>query len=167
MSQIVLGVDPGSRATGYGLVASDGERFWHLASGCISLPAAMVHSRRLTRIYQQLTEIIARYQPAAVAVEEVFAAHNVQSAIKLGQVRGVILLAAGMAQLPVFEYAPVVLKKAIVGYGQATKTQMLLLVEKLLAVPIANHNIADALALSLCHHFHCRWHQHVEAAALI
>jgi len=121
----------------------------------------------LTRIYQQLTEIIARYQPAAVAVEEVFAAHNVQSAIKLGQVRGVILLAAGMAKLPVFEYAPVVLKKAIVGYGQATKTQMLLLVEKLLAVPIANHNIADALALSLCHHFHCRWHQHVEAAALI
>jgi len=82
-------------------------------------------------------------------------------------VRGVILLAAGMAQLPVFEYAPVVLKKAIVGYGQATKTQMLLLVEKLLAVPIANHNIADALALSLCHHFHCCWHQHVEAAALI
>ncbi len=164
MSLIILGVDPGSRATGYGLVAADGDRLSHVDSGCITVPSSLPHSRRLTRIYQRLAEVLQRYQPAALVVEEVFLAHNVQSTIKLGQVRGIILLAAGQADLPVFEYSPLVLKKAIVGYGQATKTQMLLMVEKLLHLKISNHNTADALALSLCHHFHCRWHQHLEAA---
>jgi len=165
MNLIILGVDPGSRATGYGLVAADGEQLVHVASGCISPAPALPHSRRLTKIYNRLQELVAAYQPQALVVEEVFLAHNVQSTIKLGQVRGIILLAAGQANLPVFEYAPSVLKKAIVGYGQATKTQMLLMVEKLLNLKLSNHNTADALALSLCHHFHCRYHQHLEAAA--
>ncbi len=159
MSTIFLGVDPGSRATGYGLVAAEGDRLLHVASGCLTLPAAWPHSRRLTRIFQRLEEVIARYQPAALVVEEVFLAHNVQSTLKLGQVRGVVLLAAGRADVPVFEYPALVLKKAVVGYGQATKTQMLLMTEKLLGVKITNHNTADALALSLCHHFHRRWFQ--------
>ncbi len=159
MSLMILGVDPGSRATGYGLVAAEGDRLWHVDSGCIHLPGTLPHSRRLARIYQRLQALVAQYQPQAFVVEEVFLAHNVQSTIKLGQVRGIILLAAGQADLPVFEYSPLVLKKAIVGYGQATKTQMLLMVEKLLNLKISNHNTADALALSLCHHFHCRWPQ--------
>lgn len=164
MSLIILGVDPGSRATGYGLVAADGEQLRHVASGCISLAPTLPHSRRLTKIYLRLQDLLAEYQPQALVVEEVFLAHNVQSTIKLGQVRGIILLAAGQANLPVFEYSPLVLKKAIVGYGQATKTQMLLMVEKLLNLKLSNHNTADALALSLCHHFHCRYQQHLEAA---
>lgn len=167
MSLIFLGVDPGSRATGFGLVATAGDRLSHLASGCLTLPATLPHSRRLARIYHCLEQLVQQHQPQALVVEEVFLAHNVQSTIKLGQVRGVVLLVAGRANLPVFEYSPLVLKKAIVGYGQATKTQMLLMVEKLLDIKISNHNTADALALSLCHHFHCRWQQKTKTTANI
>ncbi len=163
MSLVILGVDPGSRATGYGLVAADGDRMYHIDSGFINLPGHLPHSRRLARIFQRLSGLIDSHQPASLAVEAVFLANNVQSTIKLGQVRGVVLLAAGLANLPVFEYSPLVLKKAIVGYGQATKTQMLLMVENLLSLKINNHNTADALALSLCHHFHCRWSRQVDA----
>ena len=163
MSLVILGVDPGSRTTGYGLVAADGDRMYHIDSGFINLPGDLPHSRRLAKIFQRLSALIDAHQPAALAVEAVFLAHNVQSTIKLGQVRGAVLLAAGLVNLPVFEYSPLVLKKAIVGYGQATKTQMLLMVENLLGIKINNHNTADALALSLCHHFHCRWNRQVDA----
>lgn len=167
MSQIFLGVDPGSRATGYGLVAAQGDRIVHLDSGFIALPSHLPHSQRLALIYQRLEDLIQCHQPAALVVEAVFLAHNVQSTIKLGQVRGVILLAAGRNGLPVYEYSPLVLKKAIVGYGQASKTQMLLMVEQLLGLKISNHNTADALALSLCHHFHCRWPRQPDAPQAI
>ena len=163
MSLVFLGVDPGSRATGYGLVAAAGDRIYHIDSGCIALPGHLPHSQRLAKIYQRLEGLIDIHQPAALAVEAVFLAQNVQSTIKLGQVRGVILLAAGRANLPVYEYSPLALKKAIVGYGQASKTQMLLMVENLLGLKIKNHNTADALALGLCHHFHCRWNRQLDA----
>lgn len=167
MSLTILGVDPGSRATGYGLVAADGDRMVHLDSGFIALPAHLPHSQRLAIIYQRLKDLIQAHQPAALAVEAVFLAHNVQSTIKLGQVRGIVLLAAGRANLPIYEYAPLVLKKAIVGYGQASKTQVLLMVESLLGLKINNHNTADALALSLCHHFHSRWSHQLDAPQAI
>jgi crossover junction endodeoxyribonuclease RuvC len=163
MSLIILGVDPGSRATGYGLVSAQEDQICHVDSGFISLPAPLPHSRRLAVIFQRLEALIQMHQPAALAVEAVFLAHNVQSTIKLGQVRGVILLAAGLADLPVYEYSPLTLKKAIVGYGQASKTQMLLMVENLLGLKLNNHNTADALALSLCHHFHRRWNRQLDA----
>ena len=163
MSLIILGVDPGSRATGYGLVAADGDQMFHIDSGFIALPSHLPHSQRLAKIYQRLEDLIIEYQPASLAVEAVFLANNVQSTIKLGQVRGIVLLAAGRANLPVFEYSPLVLKKAIVGYGQASKTQMLMMVENLLGLKISNHNTADALALSLCHHFHSRWSRQLDA----
>jgi crossover junction endodeoxyribonuclease RuvC len=163
MSLTILGVDPGSRATGYGLVAAEGDRMYHIDSGFITLPSHLPHSQRLAKIFRRLEGLIDLHQPAALAVESVFMAHNVQSTIKLGQVRGIVLLAAGLANLPVFEYSPLGLKKAIVGYGQATKTQMLLMVENLLSLKINNHNTADALALSLCHHFHCRWSRQLNA----
>lgn len=166
MNLVILGVDPGSRATGYGLVAVEGDRMYHVDSGYISLPAQLPHSRRLARIFQRLEGLIDIHQPGAVAVEEVFLAHNVQSTIKLGQVRGVVLLAAGRANLPIYEYSPLALKKAIVGYGQASKTQLLLMVENLLGLKIGNHNTADALALSLCHHFHCRGHRQPDACQI-
>ena len=167
MSLVILGVDPGSRATGYGLVAADGDQMFHLDSGFISLPSHMPHSQRLAKIYQRLEDLIQEYQPASVVVEAVFLANNVQSTIKLGQVRGIVLLAAGRANLPIFEYSPLVLKKAIVGYGQASKTQMLMMVENLLGLKISNHNTADALALSLCHHFHSRWSRQLDAPQAI
>ena len=167
MSLVILGVDPGSRATGYGLVAADGDQMFHLDSGFVSLPSHMPHSQRLAKIYQRLEDLIQEYQPASVAVEAVFLANNVQSTIKLGQVRGIVLLAAGRANLPIFEYSPLALKKAIVGYGQASKTQMLMMVENLLGLKISNHNTADALALSLCHHFHSRWSRQLDAPQAI
>jgi crossover junction endodeoxyribonuclease RuvC len=167
MSLVILGVDPGSRATGYGLVAADGDQMFHLDSGFVSLPSHMPHSQRLAKIYQRLEDLIQAHQPASVAVEAVFLANNVQSTIKLGQVRGIVLLAAGRANLPVFEYSPLALKKAIVGYGQASKAQMLMMVENLLGLKISNHNTADALALSLCHHFHSRWSRQLDAPQAI
>ncbi|MBM4287339.1 MAG: crossover junction endodeoxyribonuclease RuvC [Deltaproteobacteria bacterium] len=163
----VLGVDPGSRATGYGLVAADGDRLRHVDSGFIAVPQRLPHSQRLAKIFQSLEGLIRVYDPTVLVVEAVFLANNVQSTIKLGQVRGVVLLAAGLANLPVFEYSPLVLKKAIVGYGQASKTQMLLMVEQLLGLKINNHNTADALALSLCHHFYSRWSRQVDAPQAI
>lgn len=158
MKPLILGVDPGSRTTGYGLVAAADDGWRHVASGYINLATQEPQSRRLAAIFAQLTELIAVHQPQALALEEIFVAHNVQSTLKLGEVRGVVLLAAGQAGLPVFHYPPAVVKKAVVGYGQATKTQVLMMVEQLLGLKISNHNTADALALSLCHLFHYRWH---------
>jgi crossover junction endodeoxyribonuclease RuvC len=153
---IVLGIDPGSRVTGYGVVAEVGEDLRHLDSGHLNLSSQWPQSRRLVRIYQRLAELLQAHQPEALAVEEVFLAHNVQSALKLGQVRGVVLLAAAQVGVPVFEYSPLALKKAVVGYGQASKAQVKLMVEQLLSQPVTNHNAADALALSICHLFHAR-----------
>lgn len=159
MSYVVLGVDPGSRTTGYGVVAGDLTSWYHLDSGFISLPPHLPQSERLALIYRHLTDLIHRHQPLALALEEVFVAHNVQSTLKLGQVRGVVLLAAGEAGIPVYEYSPLMVKKAVVGYGQASKTQVLLMVEQLLRLKLSNHNTADALALGLCHLFHRRWQE--------
>lgn len=153
---IVLGVDPGSRVTGYGVVAEVEADLRHLDSGHLNLSSQWPQSQRLVRIYQRLAKLLHTYQPGALAVEEVFLAHNVQSALKLGLVRGVVLLAAAQLGVPVFEYSPLVVKKAVVGYGQASKDQVKLMVEQLLGHPVTNHNAADALALSICHLFHAR-----------
>ncbi len=106
MTPLVLGIDPGSRTTGYGLVAAAADGWRHVASGYINLAAQQPQSQRLAVIFAQLTELIAVHQPQALALEEVFVAHNVQSTLKLGEVRGVVLLAAGQAGLPVFQYPP-------------------------------------------------------------
>ncbi|MFP3867817.1 MAG: crossover junction endodeoxyribonuclease RuvC [Desulfobacteraceae bacterium] len=156
MSLIVLGIDPGSRVTGYGVVAEHQEHLQHIDSGHINLASRLPQSQRLLRIHQRLRELLQAHQPGALAVEEVFLAHNVQSALKLGQVRGVVLLAAAQAGVPVFEYSALVLKKAVVGYGQASKAQVKLMVEQLLRHTVNNHNAADALGLSICHLFHAR-----------
>lgn len=166
MSLVVLGVDPGSRVTGYGVVAETGEDLRLLASGQVNLSPRLPQSQRLVRIYQQLAELLQTYQPEAVAVEEVFLAHNFQSTLKLGQVRGVVLLAAGQAGVPVFEYSALVLKKAVVGYGQASKAQVKLMVEHLLGQPVTNHNVADALALSICHLFQARQQRRIAETPL-
>jgi crossover junction endodeoxyribonuclease RuvC len=155
--EIVLGVDPGSRSTGFGVVRGEGERLLHLAHGRIAPGARTPLEGRLCRIYDALGELIRRHQPQALAMEDIFLARNVQSALILGQVRGVILLAAAQADLPVFHYPALVVKKAVVGYGQATKTQVQLMVEHLLGLKVANQHASDALAVGVCHLFHRRW----------
>ncbi len=152
-----MGVDPGSRHTGFGVFRGEGERLEHLASGTIKAGAQRPLADRLCRIYDSLAEVIRQHQPQALALEEIFLAANVHSAFTLGQVRGVVLLLAARTSLPIFHYAPLVVKKAVVGYGRASKTQVQLMVEQLLRLKVADEHAADALAVGLCHFFHQRW----------
>ncbi len=159
MSRVILGVDPGSRNTGFGVIQSEGERLLHLASGRIHAGRPPALENRLRQIYDGLTALIAEHQPQALALEEIFLAANVHSAFTLGQVRGVVLLAAAQASLPIYQYSPATVKKAVVGYGQATKAQVQLMVEHLLGLKVDNEHAADALAVGVCHLFHSRWPQ--------
>jgi len=112
---------------------------------------------RLCQIFDGLAELIQRHCPQAIALEEIFLATNVHSAFVLGQVRGVVLLLAARSAVPIFHYSPLVVKKAVVGYGRASKSQVQLMVQQLLGVEMANEHAADALAVGMCHLFHSRW----------
>jgi crossover junction endodeoxyribonuclease RuvC len=157
LKRVVLGVDPGSRHAGFGVLEEQGQHFFHLASGGITTGSRNSLEARLRQIYDALDDLIRRHQPQALALEEIFLAANVRTAFTLGQVRGVVLLAAAQAGLPVFYYPPRVVKKAVVGYGQASKAQVQMMVEHLLGLKVANQHAADALAVGLCHLFHSRW----------
>lgn len=159
MIQVILGVDPGSRDTGFGVIRGEGEHLLHLASGRIHTGRPPSLENRLRQIYDDLTALIQEHQPRALALEEIFLAANVRSAFILGQVRGVVLLAAAQAAVPIFHYPPATVKKAVVGYGQATKAQVQLMIEHLLGLKVTNEHAADALAVGVCHHFHSRWPQ--------
>jgi crossover junction endodeoxyribonuclease RuvC len=157
VKQVILGVDPGSRYTGFGVIAGAGDKFLHLDSGQINAGAGKPLENRLCRIYDDLKDLIQRHRPDAVAVEEIFLAANVKSAFVLGQVRGVVLLLAAQTSRPIFQYPPLVVKKAVVGYGQASKDQVQLMVEQMLGLKLTSQHAADALAVSMCHLFHRRW----------
>jgi crossover junction endodeoxyribonuclease RuvC len=156
VNQVVLGVDPGSLNTGFGVISAEGDRLTPLAHGRISLPSRSPLEVRLCQIYDRLKELILEYRPHTLALEEIFLAANVKTAFTLGQVRGVVLLAATQALLPVHLYPPLVVKKAVVGYGRASKSQVKLMVEKLLGLRVTNHHAADALAVGVCHLFQHR-----------
>ena len=150
----VLGVDCGTEYTGYGVVEQNGQGELHaLASGAIRLSPREPLPRRLERIFNKLSELIAAHRPELVAIEDVFYAVNVKSALKLGQVRGVAMLAAAAAGLEVCEYAPLAIKSAVVGYGRAEKSQVQQMVMRLLRLPEApeSPDAADALAIAICH----------------
>jgi crossover junction endodeoxyribonuclease RuvC len=157
VTRVILGVDPGSRHTGFGVIEASGQEFLHLASGQINAGSSPPLENRLCRIYDGLEELVRTHRPDAVAVEEIFLASNVRSAFILGQVRGVVLLLAAKTSLPIFQYPPLVVKKAVVGYGQASKAQVQLMVEQMLGLKLTSEHAADALAVSLCHFFHSRW----------
>jgi crossover junction endodeoxyribonuclease RuvC len=153
---LVLGVDPGSLNTGFGVIRAEEDRLTHLAHGRIAVASRLPLELRLCQIYDGLRELIREHRPKTLALEDIFLAHNVKSAFTLGQVRGVVLLAAAQASLPVHLYAPLVVKKAVVGYGGATKAQVKLMVEQLLGLKVNNNHAADALAVGVCHLFHSR-----------
>ncbi|MFZ5448690.1 MAG: crossover junction endodeoxyribonuclease RuvC [Thermodesulfobacteriota bacterium] len=157
MNPVILGVDPGSRHTGYGVLQGEGNQLLHLASGSINAGSRPPLESRLRRIFDGLSELIHKHNPDAIALEEIFLATNVHSAFTLGQVRGVVLLLAARAEIPIFHYSPLVVKKAVVGYGQATKSQVQLMVGQLLGIEVKNQHAADALAVGMCHLFHSRW----------
>lgn len=148
----VLGIDPGSRITGYGLIDKEGNRLIHVDNGAIFTDSHKDFPMRLQRIYRGLTEIIERYRPDAVAVENIFFATNVQSALKLGQARGAAIVAGVNAGLPVFEYTALQVKQAVVGHGRADKQQVQKMLKVLLNLPeVAQEDASDALATAVCH----------------
>ena len=156
----VLGIDCGTEFTGYGVVQVDEsactERLEHVAAGTIRLNKKQATGERLAQVYAELTAQIALYEPDVVAIEEVFFSANAKSALKLGQVRGVALLAAALAGRPVAEYAPLSIKSAVTGYGLAQKEQVLFMVMRLLRLERKpdSPDAADALAVAICH-LHC------------
>ncbi len=155
----IFGIDPGSDRTGYGCVEIDGSRHRLVTSGAIRTPAAATFPEKLLRIHTGLAALIGQCRPDCVAIENLFHAVNARSALKLGHARGVAMLAAVEAGLPVFEYTPAEVKRAVVGYGRAEKhqvQQMVMLILGLAAAPTP-HDASDALAVAICHsHSHCQ-----------
>jgi crossover junction endodeoxyribonuclease RuvC len=149
----VFGIDPGSARTGYGCVQSDGVRHRLIACGAIALPVSHAFPEKLQRIHAALAALIAEHRPDCVAVENLFHALNVRSALKLGHARGVAMLAAVEAGVPIVEYTPAEVKQSVVGYGRAEKGQVQSMIQLMLGMssPPAPHDAADALAIAICH----------------
>jgi crossover junction endodeoxyribonuclease RuvC len=149
----IFGIDPGSVRTGYGCVDSDGSRHRLVTCGAISAPARLPFPERLRTIHTALVELLAGCRPDCVAVEALFHAVNARSALQLGHARGVALLAASQAGLPIAEYAPAEVKRAVVGYGRAEKVQVQHMVCLLLGLETAPEplDVSDALAVAICH----------------
>ncbi len=149
---LIIGLDPGLGTTGWGVIAKAGNRLTHIANGQIKTDPAAALAQRLVTLDRELTDVILRYTPDSGAVEEVFVNSNPQSTLKLGQARGVCLLALARAGLPVGEYATRLVKKAIVGNGNAEKAQVQAMLKVLLpGVKLAGADAADALVVVIAH----------------
>jgi crossover junction endodeoxyribonuclease RuvC len=158
----LIGLDPGLRSTGWGMIETSGSRLSHLANGCVTSDAAASLAERLLQIHCGLTEVLNIWRPEAAAVEETFVNKNPASTLKLGQVRGIVLLVPAQNGLPVTEYAPNLVKKSVVGTGHADKAQIHAMVRRLLpGSAIGGADAADALAVAICHAHHAaslgRW----------
>ncbi|MDD3884864.1 MAG: crossover junction endodeoxyribonuclease RuvC [Gallionella sp.] len=148
----ILGIDPGLRITGFGIIEKQGQQLRYVASGCIRTPPDAGLPERLKVILNSLREVIAQHQPAEVAVEKVFVNVNPQSTLLLGQARGAAICAAVLADLPVAEYTALQVKQAVVGNGHADKEQVQSMVQRLLALTgTPSPDAADALAAAICH----------------
>ncbi|MBF0460556.1 MAG: crossover junction endodeoxyribonuclease RuvC [Magnetococcales bacterium] len=148
----VIGIDPGTTTTGWGIVESNGQTLRHVANGCIRTQTGESLPNRLGKIFAELTRIIVEHQPQQAIVEEIFVSQNVQSALKLGHARGVAIAAANHQGLPIHEYTALQVKKSVVGYGHADKQQMQEMVRILLCMSkSAPQDAADALGVAICH----------------
>ncbi len=162
----VLGIDPGSETTGWGVVEGEGRRYRLIEYGTIKANSRDRFSARLLKIGDGLEAVIARLQPEACSIEEAFYANNVKVALKLGQVRGVALLVCERARLAINEYSPRLVKQTVVGYGNAEKHQVQEMVRVLLSLKSAPepHDAADALAIAICHFHHAGAQSRILAA---
>ena len=152
---LIIGLDPGLACTGWGVIAAEGNRLSHVANGQVRTDPKAALPARLVRLEAALGEVIDAHAPSAAAVEEVFLNENPQSTLKLGQARGVVLLAAARRGIEVGEYAPRLVKKAVVGTGGAEKAQVHAMVQRLLpGARIAGADAADALAVAITHAHH-------------
>lgn len=154
---VIIGVDPGSIATGYGVIGKNGVQSRHIDSGVIRPGKSGSHAKRLWQIHGRLDEVIREHRPSVMVVESLFHANNSQSLMKLSQVRGVILLLGETYGMDIFEYSPMEIKRGLTGYGRADKGQMVFMVMKILKLPeIKSSDQADALAMALYHSHICR-----------
>jgi len=162
----VFGIDPGSDRTGYGCVETDGRRHVLVVCGAIAPPSRAPFPERLRVIHAELGRLLRECRPDAAAIENLFHAVNVRSALKLGHARGVAMLAAVEAGVAIVEYTPAAIKRAIVGYGRAEKAQVQQMIKLLLGLDAAPepHDAADALAVAICH-VHCEAHAKISSAA--
>lgn len=150
---VVLGIDPGTAHTGYGVVLARGRTLAALDGGVFRTDAQATLEQRLARVHEHVTALIQEHEPEAMAVEDLFFGQNARSAFAVGQARGVLLLAAGQAGIPCFSYTPQAVKQAVCGSGRAEKGQVQRMVGALLRLPEPPHpdHAADALAVAICH----------------
>ena len=150
---IILGIDPGLAIVGWGVIEYRNTRFRTLAYGSIQTPAGMRTEERLKAIYEGMKELIETYHPEAMSVEELFFTNNVTTGIRVAEARGVILLSAEQAGIPIQEYTPMQVKQAVVGYGKADKRQVIAMVTRILNLekPPKPDDTADAIAIAICH----------------
>lgn len=152
----LIGIDPGSRITGYGVVDTDGYRHKYVTSGFIAIDADTLGDK-LGIIFGEVSRIVATWKPESMAIEQVFVKRNVDSALKLGQARGAAICAAVQAELPIGEYTPRAIKKAVVGSGAADKQQVQQMIQRLLGLDeLPQSDEADALAIAICHAHHIK-----------
>lgn len=156
----ILGIDPGSRAAGYGVIEATGNRLDFVACGVIRVTPGFSFGERLREIYLGMGEVLAHHRPQQAAIEEVFMAKNASSALKLGHARGVLMLAVMQTEVPLAEYSPRQIKQAAAGYGNADKEQVQHMVRVVLSLSKApSQDAADALAVAICHANHYRFAQ--------
>lgn len=149
----ILGIDPGLAIVGWGVVDYEKTRFRTVAYGSLQTPAKTKTEDRLALIYSGMQQLLEQYKPEAIAVEELFFNTNITTGIRVAEARGVILLSAQQAGVPIFEYTPLQVKQAVVGYGRAEKRQVIAMVTRLLnlSAPPKPDDTADALAIAICH----------------
>ena len=149
---LVLGVDPGSIVTGYGLVEKENNQLTCIHSGTISSSSNTPFYVRIYKIFQSMVEIMNQYRPTEMAIEDVFVAKNVKSSLKIGHARGAVLIAAVQCGIKIFEYTPLEIKKSVVGYGRASKEQVRAMAQVILKLKSEpDFDTSDALAAAICH----------------
>ncbi len=160
----ILGIDPGSRLTGFGIIEIESRRIVYVASGCIRTQETGLDGR-LREIFEGVGEVLKEYRPEVMAIETVFVRHNVASALKLGQARGAAICAVATRGVPCHEYSPTQIKQAVVGRGNAAKAQVQHMIRSLLALPsMPQADACDALACALCHAHHWQTHETLSGA---
>ena len=161
----VIGIDPGLRRTGWGIIELNGNQLRHVGNGVCKSLASDDLANRLFQIYSQLKQVIQLYKPTCAAVENTFVSKDASGTLKLGQARGIALLVPAEAGLRVFEYAPNMVKKTVVGVGHADKVQVAHMVKmQLPAAEVEGYDAADALGVALCHAYQGNYNERVELA---
>ena len=163
--QLILGIDPGSRITGFGIIACENKHISYIASGCIKITGNTL-ADRLQQIHVDLTAIIQQYRPDLATIEDVFVHKNIKSALRLGEARGTAIATVGQYGIPLTSYATRKIKQTVVGYGDASKQQVQNMVQRLLKLSgLPQADAADALAVALCHAQHGRFQDYREISS--